>query len=53
MSALFPADAARFRARAEEQALSRQMAGIHWDFDSISLGLGRKVAEMVVERQGL
>lgn len=53
LSALFPADAARFRARAEEQALSRQYAGIHWDFDSISLGLGRRVAEMVVERQGL
>jgi hypothetical protein len=53
MSALFPSDAARFRARAEEQALSRQMAGIHWDFDSVSLDLGRKVAEMVVERQGL
>ena len=53
LSALFPADAARFEARAEEQALSRQFAGIHWDFDSVSLGLGRKVAEMVVERQGL
>jgi hypothetical protein len=53
LSALFPADAARFRARAEEQALARQLAGIHWDFDSVSLDLGREVAKRVVERQGL
>jgi hypothetical protein len=53
MSALFPADADRFEAKAEEQAVSRQFAGIHWDFDSVSLDLGRKVAEMVLERQGL
>ena len=53
MTALVPADAARNRARAEEQALSRQYAGIHWDFDAVSLDMGREVARMVIERQGL
>lgn len=53
MTALFPGDAARFRARAEEQAFARQLAGIHWDFDSVSLDLGRKVAELVLAKQRL
>ena len=49
MTALFPADAARFRARAEEQAVSRQYAGIHWDYDAVSLEGGRQLGRMVVE----
>ena len=53
MTALFPADAATFKARAEEQAVSRQYAGIHWDFDAISLEGGRQIGKMVVEAAGL
>ena len=53
LTALFPADAAKNKARAEEQALSRQYAGIHWDFDANSIEMGRTVAEMVIAKQGL
>lgn len=53
MTALFPADAEKNRARAEEQAVSRQYAGIHWDFDAKSIDMGRAVAKKVVEAQGL
>jgi hypothetical protein len=53
MTSLFPTDAAKNKARAEEQAVSRQYAGIHWDFDAVSINMGRQVAKMVVERQGI
>ena len=53
LTGLFPDDAAKNKARAEEQALSRQYAGIHWDFDARSIDSGRKVGAMVVERQGV
>jgi len=53
MTALFPDDAAKNKARAEEQALSRQYADIHWDFDALSIDMGRAVAKMVIEKQGL
>lgn len=50
LSGLFPRDAAKNMARAEEQAVSRQYAGIHWDFDALSIDMGRKVGEMVVKQ---
>ncbi len=53
LSGLFPKDAAKNKARAEEQAMSRQYAGIHWDFDARSIDVGRTVGRMVLERQGL
>lgn len=53
LTGLFPEDAAKNKARAEQQALSRQYAGIHWDFDALSIDVGRKVGEMVLERHGL
>lgn len=53
MTALFPQDAAKNKARAEEQAVSRQYAGIHWDFDANSIEMGRTVAQMVAQKQGL
>ena len=53
LSGLFPRDAAKNKARAEEQAVSRQYAGIHWDFDARSIDMGRKVGAMVLERQGV
>jgi hypothetical protein len=53
MTALFPADAAKNRERAEEQAVSRQYAGIHWDFDAKSIDMGRAVAKLVLARQGV
>lgn len=53
LTGLFPKDAAINKARAEEQAVSRQYAGIHWDFDARSIDVGRKVGEMVLEKQGV
>ena len=50
MTYLFPEKAAEFRRRAEEQALSRLYAGIHWRYDAVSLEGGRKVAGLVIER---
>jgi hypothetical protein len=50
MTYLFPEKAAEFRRRAEEQSVSRQYAGIHWDFDSVSLEGGRAIGNLVVER---
>ncbi|MGH9278816.1 MAG: hypothetical protein ACRD12_12030 [Acidimicrobiales bacterium] len=50
MTSLFPAKADAFRQRAEEQALSRQYAGIHWDFDAVSIDGGRSIGKLVVER---
>ncbi|HEX6595634.1 MAG TPA: hypothetical protein VF045_01775 [Acidimicrobiales bacterium] len=50
MSYLIPEKAELFRQRAEEQALSRQYAGIHWDFDSVSIEGGRGIGGLVVER---
>ena len=47
---LLPRDAAKFRARAEEQAESRLYAGIHWRYDSVSLDMGREIGRLVVER---
>jgi hypothetical protein len=51
LSYLFPADAAFFKDRAEEGALSRLWAGIHYrsDLDS-GLALGRSVGQLVVEK---
>lgn len=49
MTALFPAESARFKARAEEQAISRVYAGIHWRYDAKSLEGGRELGRMVVE----
>ena len=53
LTGLFPQDAAKNKARAEEQAVSRQYAGIHWDFDALSIEMGREVARMVIEKQGV
>ena len=50
MAYLIPAKADLFSQRAEEQAVSRQYAGIHWDFDAISLGGGRSIGELVVDK---
>ena len=50
MVSLFPEKADEFKRRAEEQALSRQYAGIHWDFDAVSLEGGRSIGQLVVER---
>ncbi|MFP5318786.1 MAG: hypothetical protein ACLGI2_10890 [Acidimicrobiia bacterium] len=50
MSYLIPEKADLFRQRAEEQAISRQYAGIHWDFDSVSIEGGRAIGGLVVER---
>ncbi|MEW6154084.1 MAG: hypothetical protein AB1673_08875 [Actinomycetota bacterium] len=50
MAHLFPSKAAEFNRRAEEQALSRQYAGIHWDFDAVSIDGGRLVGKAVVDR---
>ncbi|MCA1691029.1 MAG: vanadium-dependent haloperoxidase [Actinobacteria bacterium] len=50
MSYLFPDNAAELKRRAEEQAMSRLYAGIHWRYDSASLDAGRKIGGLVVER---
>jgi hypothetical protein len=50
MAYLFPEKADEFKRRAEEQAVSRQYAGIHWDFDAVSLDGGRDIGKLVVER---
>ena len=50
MSSLFPEKAAEFKRRAEEQAVSRQYAGIHWDFDASSIEGGRKIGQLVLDK---
>jgi membrane-associated phospholipid phosphatase len=50
MTSLFPQMADEFRRRAEEQAMSRLYAGIHWRYDAVSLDAGRKIGELVVQR---
>ena len=50
MTYLFPAKAAEIKKRAEDQAVSRLYAGIHWRYDSISLDMGRKIGDLVVKR---
>ena len=50
MSYLIPSKSTEFTRRAEEQAVSRQYAGIHWDFDAVSLGGGRSIGELVVDK---
>jgi membrane-associated phospholipid phosphatase len=51
LSYLFPADAAFFKDRAEEGALSRLWAGIHYRSDiDAGLALGRSVGRLTVEK---
>lgn len=50
LSYLFPHKAAEFERRAEEQAISRLYAGIHWRYDRISIEGGRQIGALVVER---
>lgn len=50
MGYLFPADKAKFKKRAEEQAESRLLGGIHWRYDSVSIEAGRKIGGLVAER---
>ncbi|MEX0657582.1 MAG: phosphatase PAP2 family protein [Egibacteraceae bacterium] len=50
LSYLLPDRAEDFRERAEEQAISRLYAGIHWRYDHVSLDAGRQVGQLVVER---
>ena len=47
---LFPDKGAELAQRAEDQAASRLYAGIHWRYDSVSLDMGRRIGELVVER---
>jgi hypothetical protein len=48
MTYLFPADAAKFEQRANDQAESRLLGGIHWRYDSVSLGAGNQIGGLVV-----
>jgi membrane-associated phospholipid phosphatase len=50
MTYLFPDRAAEFKARADEQAVSRIYAGIHWRFDAISLDGGRQISALVIDK---
>ncbi len=50
MTYLFPVDAARFEQRAKDQAESRLLGGIHWRYDSVSLGAGNQIGDLVVVR---
>jgi hypothetical protein len=50
MTYLFPADAAKFEQRAKDQAESRLLGGIHWRYDSVSLGAGNQIGGLVVAR---
>jgi hypothetical protein len=50
MAYLFPRDGAEINAAADEAAMSRMWAGIHFrSDDDAGLALGRKVAEIVIE----
>jgi len=47
---LFPRDAPAIRSRAEELAMSRWWARIHWHWDNQNgLAMGRRVGDVVVE----
>ena len=51
LAAFFPSDAARLRSQAEEAAISRLYAGIHWRADNeVGLRVGRQVAQLAIER---
>ena len=50
MAHLFPARAEEFKHRAEEQAGSRILAGIHWRFDEVSMDGGRQIAKLVIDK---
>ncbi|MDQ6616548.1 MAG: vanadium-dependent haloperoxidase [Actinomycetota bacterium] len=50
MTYLFPDRAAEFKRRAEDQAVSRLYAGIHWRHDSVSIDMGRKIGALVIDR---
>lgn len=50
MAHLFPARAEEFKHRAEEQAFSRLLAGIHWRFDEVSINGGREIAKLVIDK---
>jgi len=49
MTYLFPPDSAKFEQRARDQAESRLLGGIHWRYDSVSLGSGNQIGGLVVE----
>ena len=49
MTYLFPPDASKFEQRAKDQAESRLLGGIHWRYDSVSLGSGNQIGGLVVE----
>ena len=50
MDYLFPDNAAEHSRRAEEQAFARQLLGIHWDFDAVSLDGGRQISQLVIDK---
>jgi membrane-associated phospholipid phosphatase len=50
MAYLFPDRADEFKRRAEEQAMSRVYAGIHWKFDAVSLEGGRQISQLVIDK---
>jgi hypothetical protein len=51
LGALFPADAERLAAMADEAGESRLYAGIHYRFDkNAGLGIGRQVADLALSR---
>lgn len=47
---LFPAMASEFEKRAEDQARSRIWGGIHWEYDEVTLPIGRQIGDLVVAR---
>jgi membrane-associated phospholipid phosphatase len=51
LSAIFPARRSRLRAMAEEAALSRLYAGIHYRFDNdVGLRMGRSIGALALRR---
>ncbi len=50
MNYLFPDNTAEHKRRAEEQAVARTYAGIHWDFDAVSLDGGRQISQLVIDK---
>ena len=50
MDYLFPDKAEVHKQRAEEQAVARVYAGIHWRFDAVSLDGGRKISQLVIDK---
>ena len=50
LTRLFPSDAARLNALADDAALSRVVGGIHYRFDGdVGLALGRRVAGWAIQ----